>query len=538
MILRRPQQNTHEFRARACAIAIPPAGPHASAIPSSDRRHYIESMRESQPSIRVQALIIGAGFAGIGMARQLQQLGIENFVLIERASGPGGVWEANRYPGAACDVPSNLYSFSFAPATHWSRRYGLQPEIRTYLVDQLHRLQLGDRVHFDTEIVSACWDANDGSWRVQSVDGRMWQARMLISAVGQLSNPALPTIDGLDTFAGPCVHSAQWPDDLDLHGKRVAVIGSGASAIQFVPAILPQVQSLTLFQRSPPYVLPKPDQPYSDAKRARYRRWPWLLRLSRLGQYLSHEARGMVLLHSPLLLRGYQCYFNRTLRREIADPQLRAKLQPGERLGCKRVLFSNDWYAALADAKTEVIGSRIRAIEEHAVVTDDGVQHPADVLILGTGFQATRFLTPMQITGKDGLDLNQAWDKGAEAYYGMCMPGFPNFFMLYGPNTNLGHNSIVYMLESQLRYLRGALCLLRDHPQRSVEVRNEVQTEYQQRLEQRLRRSVWASGCSSWYHDEHGRITTNWPGSTLSYAWQTRRFLPHHYKHVDHGPHS
>jgi len=237
------------------------------------------------------------------------------------------------------------------------------------------------------------------------------------------------------------------------------------------------------------------------------------------------------LLHSPLLLRGYQWYFNRTLNREIADPALREQLRPQERLGCKRVLFSNDWYPALSDPKVTVISHAIKRVEVDAVVTADGQRHPADVLIMGTGFQATSFLSPMRIEGLGGIDLNQAWKRGAEAYLGMCMPGFPNFFMLYGPNTNLGHNSIVFMLECQLRYLSGAFDALKKQPGLSLQIRKSVQAHYQQALEKRLRQSIWASGCNSWYHDEHGRITTNWPGSTLSYAWQSRRFKPTDFDH-------
>lgn len=481
-------------------------------------------MQSEPPIENVQTLIIGAGFAGIGAARLLIRQGITDFVLVDRASGVGGVWEANRYPGAACDVPSHLYSFSFAPATHWSRRYGPQPEIRQYLRETADSLELADRLQLNTEIAGASWDAERASWLVSALDGRQWRARILISAVGQLSLPATPSIPGLDKFAGPRVHSANWPEDLDLRGKRVAVIGSGASAIQFVPAIVPDVDHLTVFQRSAPYVLPKPDRAYGERERRRFARWPLLQRIGRTLQYFSHEVRGMILLHSPLLLRGYQWYFNRTLNREIADPVLREQLRPRERLGCKRVLFSNAWYPALSDPNVTVVSHKIDRIEADAVVTEDGTRHRADVLIMGTGFQATRFLSPMRIEGSGGIDLNQAWQRGAEAYLGLCMPGFANFFMLYGPNTNLGHNSIVFMLECQFRYLRGALAALQAEPKSSLQIRAPVQARYQEALDKRLRGSIWAAGCSSWYHDEHGRITTNWPGSTLSYAWLTRRF--------------
>ena len=492
-------------------------------------------MSEQTDPVRLQALIIGAGFAGIGMARALRQLGIDDFLLVDRGDRPGGVWQANRYPGAACDVPSHLYSFSFAPATHWSRRYGPQAEIRQYLENCLDRFECRSQTLFNTEIASAHWDSEQGHWLVRDSTGRCWQTRWLFSAVGQLSQPQRPKIEGIDEFAGPVVHSAQWPEDLQLNDQRVAVIGSGASAIQFVPAILPAVRQLTLFQRSAPYVLPKPDGPYSRAQQQRFRNWPILQRLSRWAQYLSHEARGMVLLHSPLLLRGYRWYFERGLSRQIADPALRDRLRPTEALGCKRVLFSNDWYAALADPRTTVVSDGISRIHARGVVDCRGNDHPADVLILGTGFQATRFLSPLQIHGSDGLELNQAWRNGAQAYLGMCMPGFPNFFMLYGPNTNLGHNSIVFMLECQIRYATQALGALNRSPQRSMQIRRDIHQRYQNGLERRLQRSVWSSGCHSWYHDEHGRITTNWPGSTVSYAWATRRFRPDQFEYLDLG---
>lgn len=471
------------------------------------------------------ALIIGAGFAGLAAAAKLRELGIRDFLLVERASGVGGVWQANRYPGAACDVPSHLYSFSFAPSAHWSDKYGRQTQIERYLQDLAGQLLDPHQLQLDTSIVRADWDERRLLWRVEAADGRHWLARVLIPACGQLSEPAEPTIDGLDRFAGACFHSARWPADDGLDGRHVAVIGSGASAIQFLPAILPRVASITLFQRSPPYVLAKPDRPYRPAEQARYTRWPWLQQLDRLWQYSHHEARGMVLLHSRLLLQGYRWAFLRRLRREVRDPELRRRLVPKERLGCKRVLFSNDWYRALTDPKVQVIDRPLRRVCADGVEDADGIIHRADTLILGTGFRASRFLTGIEIRGEAGQRLHEdAWRDGCSALLGMSVAGFPNLFLLYGPNTNLGHNSIIFMLECQTRYLGQAWALLRDQPGRALRVRPASQARYQDWLNRRLTRSIWAGGCSSWYRDEAGRITTNWPASTIRYWWMTRQF--------------
>ncbi len=472
------------------------------------------------------ALIIGAGFGGLAAVAKLRQLGISDFLLVERANSVGGVWQANRYPGAACDVPSHLYSFSFAPSSHWTRKYGGQAEIESYLQDLAARWLQPAQLQLGTRVVSAHWDDSALLWQVRAADGRQWRARVLIPACGQLSEALFPAIVGLDNFSGTSFHSAHWPADDGLDGQHVAVVGSGASAIQFLPAILARVASITLFQRSPPYVLPKPDRAYRPSEQAHFRRWPWLQRLGRMLQYSHHEARGLVLLHSRLLLQGYRWAFLRRLNREVSDPELRRKLIPTDPLGCKRILLSNDWYRALTDPKVTVVDQPIAHVSSDGVVNTTGQLHRVDSLILGTGFRASRFLDGIDIRGSKGCSLRESWQAGPSALLGMTVAGFPNLTMLYGPNTNLGHNSLVYMLECQTRYLGQAWRLLRDQPGHALDLREARQHRYQRWLEQALAKSIWAGGCRSWYQDDAGRITTNWPASTLRYWWQTRRFRP------------
>ncbi len=470
------------------------------------------------------ALIIGGGFGGLAAVAKLRQLGISDFLLVERANSVGGVWQANRYPGAACDVPSHLYSFSFAPSSQWDRKFGTQAQIESYLQDLAARWLQPAQLQLGTRVVSAHWDDSALLWQVQAADGRQWRARVLIPACGQLSEALIPSIAGLDDFSGASFHSAHWPADDSLDGQHVAVIGSGASAIQFLPAILPRVASITLFQRSPPYVLPKPDRPYRRSEQARFQRWPWLQRLDRLLQYSHHEARGLVLLHSRLLLQAYRWAFLRRLRREVSDPALRRKLTPTDPLGCKRILLSNDWYRALTDPKVSVVDQAIAHVCSDGVVDTTGQLHRADSLILGTGFRASRFLDGIDIRGREGRSLRQNWQDGPSALLGMTVAGFPNLTLLYGPNTNLGHNSLVFMLECQTSYLGQAWRLLRDQSGCALDLRLERQDTYQHWLEQSLAKSIWAGGCHSWYQDDAGRITTNWPASTLRYWWRTQRF--------------
>lgn len=470
----------------------------------------------------LRVLIIGSGFAGLGLAMRLRQQGVEDFLILEKGSEPGGTWRDNTYPGAACDVPSHLYSFSFEPKTDWTRRYAPQAEIFAYVRQCVSKYQLQSRIRCNSEVSEAAFDEQAALWQVTTRDGARFSARALVSACGQLNRPLYPKILGVERFAGESFHSARWRHDIDLSGKRVAVIGTGASAIQFVPQIAPQVAQLHLFQRSPAYVLPKPDRAYSRFELALMQRMPWTQKLDRVWQYLFHEARGVAFFLVPWLMKPYRQLFLRHIAREVADPALREKLTPDYPLGCKRILISNDYYPALVQPQVEVVNEAIREVSERGVITADGREREVDVLIYGTGFAASDFLAPMRIRGLGGLDLNQAWKDGAEAYKGISVAGFPNLFILYGPNTNLGHNSIIYMLESQFPYVLSCLQQL-DRGVRYLDVRAPVQRAWNLRLQHAIEHSVWEQGCSSWYKNVAGKHTNNWAGFTFSYRQHTRQ---------------
>jgi cation diffusion facilitator CzcD-associated flavoprotein CzcO len=470
----------------------------------------------------LRVLIIGAGFAGVGLAIQLQKRGIDDFLVLEKAASVGGTWRDNHYPGAACDVPSHLYSYSFEPKTDWSRKFAPQAEIVAYIQHCVDKHQLAGKIRCNTEVASAEFEQASGLWRVIGKDGEHYLAQALVSACGQLNQPAYPRIPGLESFAGEAFHSARWNHAYDLAGKRVAVIGTGASAIQFVPEIVPKVQHLTLFQRSAAYVISKPDRAYKRWELALLRRWPWLQQIDRGLKYVQHEVRALAFIHFPVLMKLFQFSFQRHLAAAIADPERQRQLQPDYPLGCKRILISNNYFPALAQGNVEIVNQAIQSITPHGVVTADGREHPVDALIYGTGFAATDFLAPMQIKGLDGVELNQAWRDGAEAYKGISVNGFPNLFLLYGPNTNLGHNSILYMLESQFAYVLNCLDALQQQGLRYMDVKPQVQQRFNQHLQQVIRHSIWEQGCTSWYKNAAGKNTNNWPGFTFTYRQQTR----------------
>lgn len=477
---------------------------------------------ESLDPAVLDVIIIGSGFAGIGLAIKLREAGIDNLLILEKAAEVGGTWRDNSYPGAACDVPSHLYSFSFAPKADWSRTFAGQAEIHAYLLDCVARYGLRPMIRCNREVQEALFDEPGGQWQVRLADGQTLRCKALVSAVGQLNRPAIPALPGIAQFAGETFHSARWRHDLDLSGRRVAVIGTGASAIQFVPQVQPQVAHLTLFQRSAAYVLAKPDRAYRPWELALLRRVPGLLRLSRGLKYLHHEVRALAFISAPQLMKLFAWRFRQHLRQAVADPQLHTRLQPDYPMGCKRILISNDYYPALAQANVEVVDSAIEAVTEQGVRTADGREHRCDVLIYGTGFAASDFLAPMRITGLAGQDLNQAWQAGAQAYKGISVSGFPNLFLLYGPNTNLGHNSIIYMLESQFRYVLGCIQALKREKLRYMDVKASVQQPYNRHLQQDLQRTIWSQGCTSWYISATGTQSNNWPGYTFTYRGLTR----------------
>lgn len=469
-----------------------------------------------QPRV-VRVVVIGAGFGGLGTAHALREQGIDDVVVLERAGEVGGVWRDNTYPGAACDVPSPLYSWSWAVKPDWSRRYGTQPEILDYLRAAAADAGLLDLVRTGVEVTGAAFDEATGRWRVGAADGTSYDADVVVAALGQLSNPVVPALPG--RFDGPAFHSAQWRHDLDLTGKRVAVVGTGASAIQFVPGIVDRVGSLTVFQRSAPYVVPKPDQAYRPRHHRLFRRFPQLVRAERRAWFWLTERFNAALsgdswLNRPLL-GTLRLAWRAHLRRQVADPALRRRLVPDYALGCKRLLFSNDWYRALDRPHVDVVTEAVDGLEPTGVRTADGRLHEADVVVWGTGFAATSFLGGLQVTGLGGRDLHEAWADGARAHLGLSVPGFPNLFCIYGPNTNLGGSSIVNMLEAQAGYVAQVARRIADGGPRVLAVRPDRYDAYDREMQERLGRSAFA-GCDSWYVDGR-RITTNWPGLVAEY---------------------
>ncbi|MCK9813687.1 NAD(P)/FAD-dependent oxidoreductase [Pseudomonas sp. MAFF 302046] len=478
------------------------------------------------PQDSIDIAIIGAGFAGLCMAIQLKQAGLQDFFVAEQADALGGTWRDNHYPGCACDVQSHVYSFSFAPNPNWSRQFAPQAEIRAYLEDCAQRFALGPFLHFGMGLEQARFDEASQRWQLSFSNGRQVSARVLVSGMGGLSRPAIPALPGLERFTGKRFHSQHWDHDYPLQGKRVAVIGTGASAIQFVPQIAEQVAHLDLFQRTPPWILPKPDRPVSRVERWLFKHLPLTQKLARSALYWALESRVIAFAHRPQWMKLVQRVALRHLHRQVPDPALRRTLTPDYTIGCKRILISNDYYPALARPQVQVVSEAILRIEADAVVTVDGRRHPTDCLIFGTGFQATEPLPRGLLLGRNGCDLHDAWAQGAHAYLGTCLPGFPNLFMIIGPNTGLGHNSMILMIEAQVDYILKALEQMRRHDLGSLEVKTRVERDYNLQLQRRLDGAIWSTGgCRSWYLDPRsGKNTTLWPGSTWSFRRQTRRF--------------
>jgi cation diffusion facilitator CzcD-associated flavoprotein CzcO/acetyl esterase/lipase len=436
----------------------------------------------------------------------------------------GGVWRDNQYPGAACDVPSHLYSFSFEPKPDWSHVFARQGEIHGYLQHCAHKYALSPHIRFGVEMQSASYDEARACWVVLGTQGEHFEARILITALGQLSRPAMPRIEGLSDFQGHTFHSARWDHQYHLQGKRVAVVGTGASAIQFIPEIARQVAQLTVFQRSAAYMLPRPDRAYSPMEKSWFGRLPLLARLYRLGIYLQYESRALAFTRLQWLMQPLGAVpFRRMLQRQVPDATLRSHLTPDYPIGCKRILLSSNYLTTFTQPHVTLCTDGIRRITATGIETADGQHHAVDTIVFGTGFAATEFLAPMRITGRQGKDLHADWNAigGAQAYLGMTVPGFPNFFMLYGPNTNLGHNSIIYMLESQIAHVARCLRAMQAQQASTIEVREAPFRAFNVQVQQHLGHSIW-QGCNSWYLDANGRNTTNWSGFTLSYRWKTR----------------
>lgn len=476
-----------------------------------------------------QIIIVGSGFAGLGMGIRLKQAGISDFVILEREGNVGGTWRDNTYPGAACDIESHLYSFSFEPNPGWTRAYAGQKEILAYLEHCATKYGLHAHLRFGCGVESARYDDATSTWQVRTSDGQTLDGRVLVFACGGLSRPAYPDLAGLASFAGKTMHSARWDHAYDFAGKRVAVIGTGASAIQIVPELARIVEKLLVFQRTPPWILPKLDRPIPESERQWFARLPLLQKLVRGRQYLAHELLAYAFVKKPEILEFLSKLPVRFLRKSVKDEALRAKLLPDYTMGCKRILISNDYYPAICRPNVELITTPIREITPTGVVTSDGTTHAVDALVLATGFAAAEAVAPFTVHGRGGRDLAAVWEPGAEAYLGSTVAGFPNAFLLVGPNTGLGHNSMIYMIESQVQYVLDAIRTMRARGLRSVEVKPEVQDGYNQELHRRMGRTVWSTGCVSWYRTRSGKNTTLWPGFTFEFRRRTRRFRPTDY---------
>jgi len=473
------------------------------------------------PHVRIA--IVGTGFAGLGLAIKLKQAGIEDFVLLERAEDVGGTWRANTYPGCQCDVPSHLYSFSFAPNPTWSRTYSRQPEIWRYLRDLTDKHDLRPHIRFGHELTAAAWDEERALWSVET-SGGAWTARVVVDATGPLSQPSRPAIRGLRRFEGKVFHSAEWDHEHDLTGERVAVIGTGASAIQIVPRIAERVGQMHVFQRTAPWILPHTDRPTTRLERRLYKLAPWLQKAVRAGVYWSRESFLLGFIKDERFMKGAEKIATAHRRKQVRDPELRRRTTPTFRLGCKRVLLSNEWYPALARENVELVTDAIREIRGKTIVLADGSEREVDTIILGTGFHVTDPPTAKLVRCRDGRTLAASMAVGIQAYLGATMRGLPNFFKLIGPNTGLGHNSMVFMIEAQLRYVMDALRVMDEQQIATFEVRPEAMTAYNAQIQSKMPGTVWMSGCASWYLDASGNNTTIWPDFTWRFRRRTRRF--------------
>jgi cation diffusion facilitator CzcD-associated flavoprotein CzcO len=473
----------------------------------------------------VRALIIGSGFAGLGAAIRLTQQGYDDFVVIERGSEVGGTWRDNTYPGAACDVPSHLYSYSFELNPKWSRSFSPQPEIQDYLRRTAAKYNVADKHLFHTSVTAATWDEDEARWVVETTAGT-FTADLLVPAVGALCEPALPDIAGIDTFEGEIFHSARWNHDVSLEGKRVAVIGTGASAIQIVPAIADQVAHLDVYQRTAPWIMPRRDRAYPKLESLAYQHVPGLQRVAREAIYWGRELFVLGFAVQPKILLAAQRQAERHIRKQVPDNALRSAVTPTWQIGCKRILISNDWYPTLMKQHVELVTSGISEVRPNAIVTSDGTVREVDAIVVATGFHVTDSPSYDLITGLDGKVLGHVWrEQGQQAYKGATVSGFPNMIFLIGPNMGLGHSSMVYMAESAINYLLAAVKAMDEHDLATFEVREDAQREYNATLQARMRHTIWTTGgCSSWYLDRHGNNTTLWPGFTFAFRAITRRF--------------
>jgi cation diffusion facilitator CzcD-associated flavoprotein CzcO len=482
-------------------------------------------MSSKRPSIAV----VGGGFAGVGAVVMLRRAGYDDVTVFERGERVGGVWNHNTYPGAACDVPSHLYEYSFEPNPRWSRRFAPQAEIQAYLEDVARRYGVLDRVRTGTEVTRAEWNGESRVWRLET-SGGPHEADVLITACGQLSVPSVPPLPGLADFAGPAFHTAQWRHDVDLAGKRVAVLGTGCSAIQVVPAIQPIVEHLDVYQRSPGWTFPKMDFEYSERAKRLFERFPVLQRLDRATILWFQELAAFAMTRRNWLLRVFRAIGRRQIAKAIDDPALRAKVTPADELGCTRVMLTDDWYPTLTQPNVDVVTDRIAEITPTGIRTADGAERPADAIVLATGFRTHAFVAPMEITGAAGRTLAEEWGAVPRAYLGMTVPGFPNMFLLYGPNTNGGSGSVIFTIEAGMGHVIAALRELDRARARTIEVRRAAADAFDRELRAALAGTVWHTGCTNWYVDADGNDPSQWPWLWSQYRRRTARIEPGAYE--------
>jgi cation diffusion facilitator CzcD-associated flavoprotein CzcO len=475
-------------------------------------------------SDRPSVAVVGGGFGGVGAAAMLKREGYEDVTVFEKGERVGGVWQHNTYPGAACDIPSHLYEYSFAP-NRWSRRYAPQAEIQAYVEGVARRFGVLDKVRTGTEVKGASWDEKRGRWLLETSAGPH-EADLLITACGQLSVPQTPPIPGLDTFEGPAFHTAEWRHDVDLADQRVAVVGSGCSAIQIVPAIQPEVAQLDVYQRSPGWTLPKMDFEYSSRARALFRRFPVLRRLDRASVFVFQEFAAAALTQKRWLLPVLRAVGRRQIDSAISDPELRRKVMPTDEFGCKRIMLTDDWYPTLTEPNVELVSEPIEAVTLGGIRDASGTERPADAIVLATGFASHDFVAPMEIAGVGGRTLAEKWGEVARAYLGLSVPGFPNMFLLYGPNTNGGSGSVVNTLECGIGHLLAALREMERTQASRIEVRREAAEDFNRELHAALAKTVWHSGCTNWYVDENGNDPSNWPWTWTAYRRRTEQLAP------------
>ena len=479
--------------------------------------------------LKIKVLIVGTGFGGLATAYYLKQAGIDDFIIVEREQDVGGVWRDNSYPGCACDVQSHLYSLSFAPNPHWSREYSPQAEIHHYLQKVAKQFGLINNIRFNHEVTAMHWQEHQAAWLVETSQGKI-QAQYVVGAFGSLSDPEIPRIEGIETFTGPKFHSAEWPKDFDPTGKRIAVVGTGASALQFIPAIQPKADKLHVIQRTPPWVMPRHDGKISAIKQSLLKRITPLQKLERFKLYIKREFMVLGFMH-PVLMKHAQLTALKHMQKAVTDKELRKKLTPNYTLGCKRILLSNTYYPALAQSNVEVLTQGVARIDRNSITTENGLTREIDALIFGTGFKVKDLPFTHFIFNGNGQSLADQWQQSPKAYMGTTIHGFPNLSLLHGPNIGLGHTSVVFMLEAQAKHITKVIQLADRKGYESIEPTASAQQRFIDRIEKSMKGTVWVSGgCNSWYLDPTGRNSTLWPESTFSFSHAATHLIESDYQ--------